>query len=224
MENDGLWPYPQIDAVATAAVVVDRDGRRILDEGLGGISITNDLARLDDPLCGTVICDAPIWRPPARRRKSRPTRSCSPAAARCTAPKRWRSWPKLPLCRSTALIETIAAYNDAIRDNRLATLSPKRSTRSGQPRRIETPPFFAIPICAGITNTMGGIAIDGHGRVKRPDGSTIAGLYAAGGATGGLEGGGALRLCRRIDQGLCLRAAGGRARGAPAIVAGQAIR
>ena len=39
---------------------------------------------------------------------------------------------------------------------------------------------------------MGGIAIDGHGRVKRPDGSVIGGLYAAGGTTGGLEGGGAL--------------------------------
>ena len=39
---------------------------------------------------------------------------------------------------------------------------------------------------------MGGFAIDGHGRVKRPDGSAIAGLYAAGGITGGLEGGGAL--------------------------------
>jgi fumarate reductase flavoprotein subunit len=43
-----------------------------------------------------------------------------------------------------------------------------------------------------ITNTTGGIAIDGHGRVKRPDGSAIAGLYAAGGTTGGLEGSGAL--------------------------------
>jgi fumarate reductase flavoprotein subunit len=40
---------------------VGERGCRILDEGLGGISITNDLARLDDPLCATVICDAPIW-------------------------------------------------------------------------------------------------------------------------------------------------------------------
>ena len=47
---------------------------------------------------------------------------------------------------------------------------PERSIRSGAPRRIETPPFFAIPICAGITNTIGRIAIDGHDRVKRPDG------------------------------------------------------
>jgi fumarate reductase flavoprotein subunit len=50
MDNNGLWPYPQIDAVAAAAIVVDRAGRRLLDEGLGGISITNDLARLDDSL------------------------------------------------------------------------------------------------------------------------------------------------------------------------------
>jgi len=68
--------------------------------------------------------------------------------------------------------------------------------KSGIPRPIETAPFFAIPICPGITNTMGGIAIDGHGRVRRadnsPGGSVIAGLYAAGGCTGGLEGGGAL--------------------------------
>ncbi|HXC88547.1 MAG TPA: FAD-dependent oxidoreductase, partial [Stellaceae bacterium] len=61
MENEGLWPYPQIDAVAVAAIVVDRRGTRILDEGLGGIAIANDLARLDDPLCATVICDGPIW-------------------------------------------------------------------------------------------------------------------------------------------------------------------
>ena len=34
MENEGLWPYPQIDAVATASIVVDQHGYRILDEGL----------------------------------------------------------------------------------------------------------------------------------------------------------------------------------------------
>jgi fumarate reductase flavoprotein subunit len=90
------------------------------------------------------------------------------------------------------LAETVAGYNDAVRGGNLAALFPARSTRSGQPHAIETPPFFAIPICAGITNTMDGIAIDGHGRVKQRDGTPIDGLYAAGGTTGGLEGGGAL--------------------------------
>ena len=121
-----------------------------------------------------------------------------------------------------SLAGTIAEYNDAVRFNRLVTLLPERSTRSGAPQRIETPPFFAIPICAGITNTMGGIAIDGQGRVKRRDGSAIAGLYAAGGTTGGLEGGGALaRICRRTDQGLRLWSARRRACcGAPRLKCG----
>ncbi len=91
-----------------------------------------------------------------------------------------------------ALGVTIGVYNEAVRAGNEAVLSPPRSAKSGAPKPIETAPFFAIPICAGITNTMGGIATDGHGRVRRPDGSTIDGLYAAGGCTGGLEGGGAL--------------------------------
>jgi len=96
---------------------------------------------------------------------------------------------------------TVAEYNDAVRFNRLTTLLPERSTRSGAPQRIETPPFFAIPICAGITNTMGGIAIDGHGRVKRPDGSAISGLYVAGGKHWWARGQRCTGLCRRADQG-----------------------
>lgn len=97
---------------------------------------------------------------------------------------------------AATLRDTVATYNAAVRDGRAATLSPPRSAKTGSPQPIETPPFFAIPICAGITNTMGGIATDGCGRVRRANsqngGSTIDGLYAAGGCTGGLEGGGAL--------------------------------
>ena len=64
------------------------------------------------------------------------------------------------------LAATVSDYNDAVRFNWLVTLLPERSARSGAPRRIVTPPLFAIPICAGITNTMGGMAVDEHGRVR----------------------------------------------------------
>ena len=192
MENTGLWPYPQIDAVATAAIVVDRRGARILDEGLGGISIANDLARLDDPLCATVICDAPIWETAGKAAQIPPNPQLLEGGGSLHRADALAGLAEMAGLPPGDLAGTVAEYNDAVRFNRLSTLLPERSTRSGAPRRIETPPFFAIPICAGITNTMGGIAIDGHGRVKRPDGSAIAGLYAAGGATGGLEGGGAL--------------------------------
>ena len=192
MENEGLWPYPQIDAVATAAIVVDRDARRLLDEGLGGISITNDLACLDDPLCATVVCDSVIWESAGKAAQIPPNPQLLAGGGTLHRADTLEALAKTTALPFAALAETVAAYNGAISNNQLATLSPPRSTRSGVPRPIETPPFFAIPICAGITNTMGGIAIDGHGRVKRPDGSVIAGLYAAGGTTGGLEGGGAL--------------------------------
>ncbi len=44
-------------------------------------------------------------------------------------------------------------------------------------------------MCAGITYTLNGIAIDACSRVLDRDGGPIQGLYAAGSTTGGLEGG-----------------------------------
>jgi fumarate reductase flavoprotein subunit len=85
MENSGLWPFPQIDAVATASIVVDQRGYRVLDEGLGGISITNDLARLDDPLCATVICDA-FDLGHRRQGRADPAQSATPCRRRHNAP------------------------------------------------------------------------------------------------------------------------------------------
>jgi len=189
--DDRLWPYPQIDAVATAAIVVDRAGKRLLDEGLGGISITNDLARLDDPLCGTVICDAAIWDTAGRAAQIPPNPQLEMAGGTLHRADTIEELARLASLDAAVLAETVTAYNEAVRNGAPATLSPLRSTKSGIPHPIETAPFFAIPICAGITNTMGGIAIDGNGRVRRRDGSAIEGLYAAGGCTGGLEGGGA---------------------------------
>jgi succinate dehydrogenase/fumarate reductase flavoprotein subunit len=192
MANTGLWPYPQIDAVATAAIVVDRRGHRILDEGLGGIAITNELARLDDPLCATVICDAALWETAGKAAQIPPNPQLLAGGGTLHRGDTIDALAEAAGLPPHDLAETVAVYNDAVRTNRLERLSPRRSTRSGTPQPIESAPFLAIPICAGITNTMGGIAIDGHGRVKRPDGSLIPALYAAGGATGGLEGGGAL--------------------------------
>jgi fumarate reductase flavoprotein subunit len=188
MTNPALWPYPQIDAVAVAGIVVDAGGRRILDEGLGGISISNDLARLDDPLCATVICDAAMWESAGKAAQIPPNPELLKGAGTLHQADTLDELGRIAGIEH--LDATVTAYNAALRDG--TPQSPPRSSRGGVPTPIETAPFSAIPICAGITNTMGGIAIDGHGRVKRPDGSVIPGLYAAGGATGGLEGGGAV--------------------------------
>ena len=68
------------------------------------------------------------------------------------------------------------------------------------PEPIRTAPYYAAPVCAGITYTMGGIAIDGDARVLRADDSPIEGLYAAGTTTGGLEGGSASGYVGGLSQ------------------------
>ncbi|MGE5268174.1 MAG: FAD-dependent oxidoreductase [Thiohalocapsa sp.] len=192
MHDDRLWPYPQIDAMAAAGIVVDRRGRRLLDEGGGGIAITNDLARLDDPLCGTVVCDAAIWESAGRAAQIPPNPQLEMAGGALFRADRIPALAQAAGLDPATLAETVAGYNEAVGSGALAALSPPRTSKGGPPAAIATPPFVAIPVCPGITNTMGGIAIDGHGQVRRPNGSVIAGLYAAGGCTGGLEGGGAL--------------------------------
>ena len=49
LTNSALWPYPTMDLLASASIVVDGSGRRIADEGLGGIYLANQIARRPDP-------------------------------------------------------------------------------------------------------------------------------------------------------------------------------
>jgi 3-oxosteroid 1-dehydrogenase len=49
---------------------------------------------------------------------------------------------------------------------------------------VEVPPFYAIRIDLGDLGSKGGLKADSHARVMRPDGSTIAGLYAVGNSAG----------------------------------------
>ena len=204
------------------AIVVDPGGRRLLDEGLGGISITNDLARLDDPLCATVICDAAIWDTAGRAAQIPPNPQLVEGGGTLHQAGTMEELAGLAGLDPATLRATVEAYNEAVRNGRLAELSPPRSAKSGAPRPIETPPFYAIPICAGITNTFGGIAIDGHGRVRRPDGSVIDGPVRGRRLHRRARRRRRARLCRRADQGLRPRPARRRGR-RPAHPAGRGI-
>jgi len=46
LKNEKLWPLPWLDNVATAAIAVDREGRRFADEGRGGVFLANAVAAL----------------------------------------------------------------------------------------------------------------------------------------------------------------------------------
>lgn len=190
LTNDGVWPYPELDALATSGILVDAQGRRFADEGVGGIALTNLIARSSDPLGATIIFDAEIWEGPGRsaRIPANPTlEAAGGTVLRAASIAEVASLAGLP---AESLAETVGAHNRALAAGTLSSLVPPRSSARYKPMAIASPPYHAIPVCAGITYTMGGIRIAGDGRVLRPDGTAIAGLWAAGSCTGGLEGGG----------------------------------
>jgi 3-oxosteroid 1-dehydrogenase len=53
---------------------------------------------------------------------------------------------------------------------------------------IDKAPFYGIRVEIGDLGTKGGLVTDEHGRVQRPDGSVIEGLYATGNASASVMG------------------------------------
>ncbi len=191
LENDRLWPYPTLDAIAAASLVVDGQGKRFLDEGMGGVYMANEVAKLDDPLSAIVVFDEAIWTGIAADNRYPPCMNPVFVKAGGTVIEAGDlgELARMIGVPQDALAQTVAAYNAAIGDGTTAALSPPRDGRRFKPHVLETPPFRAIPACAGITYTMGGVAIDEHSRAQHRDGGAIAGLYAVGSASGGMEGG-----------------------------------
>jgi fumarate reductase flavoprotein subunit len=177
-----------VDTIATSGIVVDDAGQRFVDEGLGGVCIANAIARLERPLSTFALFDHATWSGPATQRLVPPnpnlvtggaTIFCQPTIEQLCARA------QLPV----AVVATVATYNAALRAGMMPAGQPRRTGSPDLPLPLAQAPFYAIPLCAGITYTMGGIHIDGDARALREDGSIVPGLYAAGASTGGLEGG-----------------------------------
>ncbi len=200
LTNPGLWPYPTMDTLVGGAIMVDRTGRRFLDEGLGGIALSNALARSADPLAATAIFDQAIWESAGRAELVPPNPQLVNAGGTLiNAPDLAALAAKIG-APADILQDTVAAYNRAILAGEGAKLDPPRSigrmfgeSRSSGTRvnllSVSQPPYYAIPLAAGISYTMGGIAIDAQARVIARDGAPMPGLFAAGSCTGGIEGG-----------------------------------
>ena len=53
---------------------------------------------------------------------------------------------------------------------------------------LDTAPYYAIKVTAGVHHTMGGVKINTETQVIDVNGNVIPGLYAAGEVTGGVHG------------------------------------
>ena len=90
LHNPGLWPYPTMDTLVGGAIMVDRSGRRFLDEGLGGIALSNALARWRTRSPRPPFSIRPFGRAPAAPSWFRPTRNWWRPAAPCCRRPIWR--------------------------------------------------------------------------------------------------------------------------------------
>jgi len=189
LSNDTLWPYPWTDELARAAIVVGADGRRFVDEGLGGVFIANRIAALADPASATIVCDRAGWEGPGAERYTAPNPALVEAGGTVHRADTLAELAALAGIDASGLAREVAAYDAALERGGLGRLAPPRTTSGFRAWPIVSPPFYAVPVCAGITYTLNGIAIDEWSRVLDRAGRAIPGLYAAGSTTGGLEGG-----------------------------------
>jgi fumarate reductase flavoprotein subunit len=189
--NDRLWPDPSPDTLISHGILVDGHGRRILDENRGG----DGPGAFSDRLCWAVaqsqtpqrcwvVFDERIWETAGRQ--DGPA-SINPLLLD-EGGTLLRAHSVGDLARLAGLGED--ALDATVRDfNRYATNGePIEPPRSGTPLPLASP-LMAIPILIGITFAMGGILVDGHGRALDVQGQPIPGLYSAGGAMAGLQGG-----------------------------------
>lgn len=93
---------------------------------------------------------------------------------------------------AAAVVSTVERYNGAIQGG---TFDPVAldglGTRGLTPEKtnwalaLDTPPFTAYPVTAGITFTFGGLRIGPDAAVRRAGGEPLPGLFATGEITGG---------------------------------------
>lgn len=188
LSNPRLWPYPWLDDLVSAGVLVDGEGRRFTDEGRGGVFCANAIARLPDPRGAWVVFDENAWNTAGKARFLPPNPALEAAGGcvvRAATVEALKSLTGLP---AGSLEATFAQYNAALSSGRADALTPARSPGAGGAAVLHGP-LLAVPVVAGVTHTMGGIAIDEWGQAMAGDGTPFPGLFAAGGASGGLEGG-----------------------------------
>ncbi|MGE0803825.1 MAG: FAD-binding protein, partial [Lautropia sp.] len=183
-----LNPYPLLDSLGTAGILVTAAGTRVADEGLGGVFLANEVARLPDPMSTFIVFDNGIWNGPGTQKVLPPNPIFVLSGGTVTMSDRIEELAMKAGIDPDGLSRTVDTYNGLVSAGQGDRLSPPRTGTRVKPLLLQ-PPFGAIAVAPGVTYTMGGIAIDSDARVLDVHDQPIPGLYAAGAATGGLDGG-----------------------------------
>lgn len=187
---DRLWPYPYLDNLVTAGIVVDEMGNRFVDEGRGGVYVANKIANLPDPLSTFVIFDDSVWQNEGKKGLIPANPHIPSEGGTVFCAMSVEELAEISHIHKENLKRCIDKFNvNVAKNNFKNSISPSREDSSYRPRPIVSPPFFAIPMCVGITHTMGGLAVNPFSQVLHQNGEVIKGLYAIGASSGSFEGG-----------------------------------
>jgi fumarate reductase flavoprotein subunit len=179
LDNDALWPYPILDQLAAVGIVVSPGGDRFVDEGYGGVNTTNQIAWSATPLDNWLIMDDVAWERHGREGVTPPNPHIEEHGGQVL------SGPTIAELAALAGIDPVGLARTVAELSEQAAATPPRSGDV----HLDVPPFYGIPVVAGVTFTLGGLQVDGSARVVDSRGTPIVGLYAAGGTMGGLHGG-----------------------------------
>ena len=200
MTKPGLWPYPTMDTLVGGAVMVDRSGRRFIDEGLGGIAHSNALARSPDPLCATAVFDQAIWdtagkaelvppNPDARECRRHADQRARPRDAggqnRCAGGGAGRHDRGL----QRAVTAEPGRALDAAAHGRAHVRRVPQLRQTRDPLPVAQPPFYAIPLVGRHLLHHGRHRDRRAGARDRARRRADRRALAAGSCTGGVEGG-----------------------------------
>jgi len=186
MTDGRFWPYPVMDSLCVAGLLVNGEGKRFCDESLGGVHIANAMARLEDPLACHVIIDEAIWQGPGRDWLLPANPYLEKAGGRLVSASTFDELAGTIGLDPVKLKSEVAAWNGAVQGRH--AFAPERVNPAYKPHAVSKAPYHAIPLCAGITYTMGGILTNAAGQVLNQNEQPVPGLLAAGACTGGLEG------------------------------------
>ena len=181
----GAHAVPITDVYSPHGILVNRTGRRFMNEGRPNLGVVIDER---DPATGLPV-HLPVWRIFDARYARR-----NPVAM--LLGRMDHGWLRKAgsVAELAALIhldpgvltETVERFNQSARRgsdedfHRGETAWEKFNTPDGALGTISVPPFYAAPYERAILATKGGPRTNEHGQVLREDQSVIAGLYCAG--------------------------------------------
>lgn len=175
-------------------IIVDRQGRRFMNEAVNYMSAGHELIRQQ----------LPVWMVFDQRFRNRYL-FCSTVFPRQPLPRAWYDAGVAVKAASLAdlagrvglpeLASTVQRFNllaASGRDDDFHRGDSAYDRYYGDPTVVPNPclgpvdhaPFYAVQVVPGDLGTCGGIRADGLARALRPDGTVIDGLYASGNAAG----------------------------------------